>query len=128
MKKILLALFFAPSFSLACVVEKDGSYDCSGSESPLIEVKTEEDKALFKKSRLALNSNVSKIEETCIRSNESIMECLCNNPILKNRLENNYDLIVAKKPEWDDKLVKSGDKNIKMDNIKTLVKYNKCKI
>ena len=128
MKKFILSLLFIPSISLACVVHNDGSYNCTGSESTVEKVTTKEDEVIFKKSRLVLNSIVSKMEEVCTRKQESLDKCLCDYPILKSNLTSAYNAIVLQKPEWDNKVVIFDDKKIKFNNINSIIKYNSCKI
>ncbi len=128
MKKIILSLLFIPSLTFACVVDKDGTYNCAGSESPYVQVKNEKEKVLFEKSKIVLTNILSEMKDACSTQYNDPNSCLCANPNIKNKLKFTYESIIYQMPEWDDKIIELNSKTINMSNIKSFSEYQRCTI
>jgi hypothetical protein len=135
MIKIIVILgLMLPTLAFACVVDDDGTHNCSNQPSPYVNIVKESEIEIL--NNYLKNSDVLTLEikEKCSNErkkykidnqdkNSLISQCLCRNPQIVFKIKEQYNNLFLNNPEWKGKILmyeSYGNKNRVENKVNTV--------
>jgi hypothetical protein len=115
-KIIVTLILMFPTLAFACVVNDDGTHDCSNQPSPYMKITKKNEVDVLSKYLENTEVITSEIKEKCsnerktFKSNkankgELISQCLCKNNEIIFKIKEQYNNLFLNNPEWKGKIL-----------------------